>query len=259
MDVRLDGRVALITGGSTGLGLATAKEFVTSGADVAIVARRSDVLDMARRSLEALGRGRIHAISADISTMAGVTEAYESTVRTLGKIDVLVNNAGKSETGSFVNITDETWQSEFDLKVFAAIRLARLVIPSMKEARWGRIINVLNTASKAPRAGCAPTSISRAAGLALTKVLASELAPDSILVNALLVGLIDSDPWVRKHQRDSADHTYEEFLNGMATSVPMGRVGTASKFARVACFLASDANGYVTGAAINVDGGSPVG
>jgi NAD(P)-dependent dehydrogenase (short-subunit alcohol dehydrogenase family) len=127
----------------------------------------------------------------------------------------------------------------------------------MKAQRFGRIINVLNIGAKAPRAASAPTSVSRAAGLALTKVLAGEGAPHGILVNAMLVGLIESDQWVRRAK--AQDRPLADVLADMGKEIPLGRVGTAQEFANLACFLASDAAGYITGTAINVDGGrSPV-
>ena len=150
-------------------------------------------------------------------------------------------------------ITDEAWQADLDQKLFAAIRLARLAMPGMAARRWGRIINILNTAAKAPAAGTAPTSVTRAAGLALTKVLAGEGAPDNVLVNALLVGRIESDQWVRASARQGK--SLDVFYADMGAKIPMGRVGTADELAAMAVFLASDAGSYVTGTAINVDGG----
>lgn len=146
-----------------------------------------------------------------------------------------------------------------DLKLFAAIRFARLIWPQMAERRWGRIINVLNIGARAPKAGGAPTAVSRAAGMALTKVLAGEGAAHDILVNSLHVGLIESDQWVRRHTQQQTNQSYDDFLVEMGKGIPIGRVGTAEEFASVACFLASDAAGYVTGTAINVDGNlSPI-
>jgi len=256
MDVRLDGRTALVTGGSKGLGLAMATEFAASGADVVIVARRPEVLEEARAIIGKKAGSQVHAVAADIATAEGVTRAYESAMATFGKLDIVVNNAGIAQTARFEEVTDAIWQSDLDLKLFAAIRMARLVMPQMKERRWGRILNVLNTGAKAPSAGSAPTSVSRAAGMALTKVLAGEGAPHNVLVNALLVGLIDSDQWVRRHAAQGSNVAYEEFTRTMAARVPLGRIGTAQEFANIACFLASDAGGYITGTAINVDGGS---
>jgi NAD(P)-dependent dehydrogenase (short-subunit alcohol dehydrogenase family) len=259
MDVRLDGRVALITGGSKGLGLAIARRMAGSGADVVMLARRLDVLQEAQRLVQAEAGGRVHVIACDVSKADEVARAFTEAVQAVGPIDILVNNAGTSQTGAFPTITDAVWQADLDLKLFAAIRLARLAWPQMVERRWGRIINVLNVGAKAPRAGSAPTTVSRAAGMALTKILAGEGAPHGILVNALHVGLIDSDQWVRRHAAQQVNETYEAFLAGMAKPVPLGRVGTAEEFANVACFLASDLAGYVTGTAINVDGNlSPV-
>lgn len=259
MDIRIDDKVALITGGSAGLGFAMAKEFLASGAKVAIVARGADALETAKNSLDLLSAGNVIGIAADISTAAGVQHAFDSAVQAFGRIDIVVNNAGKAQKGAFADISDEIWQQDIDLKLLAAVRLARLALPGMKERRWGRIINVLNIGSKAPTANSAPTSVTRAAGLALTKVLANEGAAHNVLVNALLVGLIDSDQWRRLHAESGGEQSYPEFLGRLATGVPLGRVGKPEEFASLACFLASDAGGYITGAAINVDGGqSPV-
>jgi 3-oxoacyl-[acyl-carrier protein] reductase len=129
----------------------------------------------------------------------------------------------------------------------------------MKERKWGRIINVLNLGAKAPRAGGAPTAVSRAAGMAFMKILAGEGAPHGILVNGMLVGLIDSDQHVRRHQREGANVPYEDFRAKMGANIPLGRIGKAEEFAAMACFLCSDLAGFTTGTAINMDGGaSPV-
>ncbi len=256
MDIRLDGRTALVTGASKGLGLAMATEFAASGADVVIVARGPEALEKAKAGIAEVAAGRVHTVAADVATAEGVEKAHASAMAAFGRIDILVNNAGVSQTGRFEDISDAVWQADLDLKLFAAIRMTRLVFPQMKERRWGRVINVLNIGAKAPRAGGAPTVVSRAAGLALTKVLAGEGAPHNVLVNALLVGLIESDQWVRRHRDQGGDASYAEFLGKLGAGVPLGRIGTAQEFANIACFLASDAAGYITGTAINVDGGS---
>ena len=204
MDVSLTGRSAMITGASKGLGLAMATEFAASGADVAILARRPAVLEEARAQIEKTAKGRVATIPCDVAQAEQCRQAYDTTMRAFGKVDILVNNAGISRAMPFEQITDEIWHEDLELKLFAAIRLTRLVFPQMKERRWGRIINVLNIGAKAPRAGGAPTSISRAAGMALTKVLAGEGAPHNVLVNAMLVGQIVSDQWVRRHQAQGA-------------------------------------------------------
>jgi NAD(P)-dependent dehydrogenase (short-subunit alcohol dehydrogenase family) len=259
MDIRLDGRSAIVTGGSKGLGLAMATRYAASGADVAILARNADALERARAAISEKGRGRVVAIACDVSKADEIERAYATAVRDLGKVDIVVNNAGTSQRGNFEEITDEVWQADLDLKLFAAIRLTRLAWPDMKARGFGRVINVLNTGAKAPQGTTAPTSVTRAAGMALTKVLSQEGAPHNILVNALLVGLIMSDQWVRRYEAGPKDGSLEDFARGMAKDIPLGRIGTAEEFANIACFLASDQASYITGTAINVDGGrSPV-
>jgi NAD(P)-dependent dehydrogenase (short-subunit alcohol dehydrogenase family) len=261
MDIRLDGKAALITGGSEGLGKAMAIKFADAGADVAILARRADVLEAARDEIGAAGPGKAVCYSCDLLDAAATADAFAAAQRDLDGIDILINNAGTSRAMPFVDVSDEDWQADFELKLFAAIRLCRLALPAMAERRWGRVINVLNIGAKAPRPGGAPTVVTRAAGLALTKVLAGEYAPHNVLVNAIMTGFIKSGQWERLYAREEREESYEQFLDGMvaARRVPMGRIGESEEFANLACFLASDAASYMTGVAINVDGGnSPV-
>jgi NAD(P)-dependent dehydrogenase (short-subunit alcohol dehydrogenase family) len=253
MQISLAGRRALITGGSKGLGLAMARRFTESGAKVAIVARSQAALDAARAELGCA------AIAADIGTASGCEAAVAGAMAALGGIDILVNNAGTSNRAPFMQVSDADWEADLDLKLFGAIRLTRAVWPGMAERQWGRVINVLNTGAKAPPAGGAPTAVSRAAGMALTKILAGEGAPLGILVNAMLVGIIESDQWVRRHAQDNRGLTWDEWKAEQGKPVPLGRIGKAQEFADLACFLASENAGYITGTAINVDGGrSPV-
>lgn len=258
MNLTMKDRVAVITGGSKGIGLAVARRFAESGAKVAIVARGAEDLASARKSL-ARDKLEVRDYVCDVSKAADISKAHDKIIADLGKIDILVNNAGTSRAMAFENITDEVWQEDFDLKLFAAIRFSRLVWPGMKERKWGRIINVLNTYAKAPAAASAPTSVSRAAGMALTKVMAGEGGEHNILVNAMLVGLIVSDQWVKRHAATAPGTDFEAFTKNLAKGVPLGRMGTAEEFANLACFLASEQGSYITGTAINVDGGrSPV-
>jgi len=260
MQVRLDGKSAIITGGSKGLGLAIAEQFAASGADVAILARDPGTLAEAKQQISAGAPGRkVVAISCDVSKGADVQRGYDQVMGELGKVDIFVNNAGQSTRGPSETITDEQWQADFDLKLFAQVRFCRLLFPQMKERRWGRIISVLNIGAKAPGPDSAPTSISRAAQLAFTKVLSQEGAPYNVLANSLHVGVIVSDQIVRRHRREGANISLDEMIAQAGRGVPLGRMGRAEEFANVACFLASDAASYVTGTSINVDGGrSPI-
>jgi 3-oxoacyl-[acyl-carrier protein] reductase len=257
MQISLAGRAAIVTGGSKGLGYAIAMEFARSGADVAIAARGREALDQAVKDVKAVAKGKVIGLTGDVGVPGDIKKIYDDAVKAFGKIDIVVNNAGTSRNAKFEDITDEVWREDIDQKVFAAIRLTRLAWPAMKERKWGRVINVLNIGSKAPRAGSAPTTISRAAGAALTKVLSHEGAPHGILVNAMLVGFIESDQHVQRAAKEGI--ALDDYVGRRAKDIPLRRIGKAEEFANLACFLASDAASYITGTAINVDGGhSPV-
>ncbi|HVZ07052.1 SDR family oxidoreductase [Rhodopila sp.] len=256
MEVRLDGRTAIITGASKGLGFAMAKEFAASGAHVAMLARTRDTLDEAVAAVSQGASGQAAGFVCDVARADEIRTAFDAVIQRFGKVDILINNAGISRAMPSEQITDDIWQEDLELKLFAAIRLSRLVWPGMKERKWGRIINVLNSGAKAPRANGAPTAVSRAAGMALMKVLSNEGAPHGILVNGMLVGLIDSDQHVRRHRREGANVSYDDFKAKMGAGVPLGRIGRPEEFAAMACLLCSDLGGFTTGTAINMDGGA---
>src|SRR5260370_30223677 len=175
MEIRLDGRTAVVTGGSKGLGLAIAEEYAKSGADVTVLARDQGTLNEAKARIQAGAPGRkVAAISCDVSRAADIRRTYDQIISEFGKIDIFVNNAGQSMRGPSETITDEMWQADLDLKLFAQIPFCRPIFPPMKQPKWGRIISVLNIGAKAPGADSAPTSVSRAAQMAFTKVLSHE-------------------------------------------------------------------------------------
>ena len=255
MNTDLSGKTALVTGASLGLGRAMAQAFHHAGANVALLARREQLLAEAEAEIGAGAGGAVRSFVCDVTSPAQIEAATAAVVAQLGPVDILVNNAGQSQTGRFETLTDEVWQADLDLKLFAAIRFARLVFPGMKERQFGRILNILNTAAKAPPAGSAPTSVSRAAGMALTKVLAGEGAPHNVLVNALMIGSIKSDQIRRAYDRSGGTESFDAFVAAAGRSLPMGRMGEAEECANLALFLVSDAASYVTGCAINMDGG----
>lgn len=253
MQIKLTGRTAIVTGGSRGLGLATAAKLSECGAEVAIVARRADVLEQARAEIATKGGGRVMGFACDVSKPADIQAAFGKIMENFGKVDILVNNAGQSKTGQFDTLNDADWQGDLDLKLFGAIRWSRLVWAQMKERRWGRIINVLSIQAKSQGGGSAPTSVSRAAGMALTKVMAHDGAKHNILVNAMLVGAIMSDQMRNRAKRENKP--LEEITKVLGAAVPLGRVGEAEEFANVAAFYASDLASYLAGTALNIDGG----
>jgi 3-oxoacyl-[acyl-carrier protein] reductase len=257
MQISLSGRTAIVTGGSKGIGFAVATRFAASGAGVAIVARNEEPLKEAVAAIRKSSQTHVIGVQADVSKAADIQRAYDEVMKAFDKVDIVVNNAGTSQAMPFDKLTDDILQDDLELKLFAAVRLIRLVTPQMKQRRWGRIINVLNIGAKAPRPNSMPTSLSRAAGMAMTKALSHELAPHNVLVNALLVGLIRADQHVQQAKRTNMP--VEEYYKAHEKEIPIGRFGDAEEFANLACFLASEQGSYITGTAVNVDGGrSPV-
>jgi len=250
LELGLEGKVAIVTGGSEGLGRATAERFAREGARVAICARRKDVLERAAERIRTASGAEVLAQPADV-TVAGDVEAFvNAVVARFGGVDILVNNAGTSAAAPFLDVDDAAWQRDLDVKLIAAIRFCRLVIPLMKQRGGGRIINVTTVGGKAPAPRALPTSVTRAAGINLTKSLASEHAADRILVNTICLGLVKSAQWERRAKGD-----VEAYYRDVAKRVPVGRVGEAEEFADLVAFLASERAGYITGTAVNFDGG----
>lgn len=253
MDLGLVGKVALISGGSQGIGKAAALRLAAEGAYVVIAARGREQLDQTAREITEKG-GRVAIVQADVSQARDCAAMIQHAVGSYGRLDILVNNAGTSSRGAFESVADEAWQQDFDLKLFSAIRLSRLAIPHMKQQGGGRIINITNIGAKQPAAQSMPTTVTRAAGLALTKALSKEFAPDGILVNTVCIGMVRAS----QHEKNaealgvSVDSIYAE----RAKAIPLGRIGEAAEVANVIAFLASQAASFVTGTSINLDGGA---
>jgi NAD(P)-dependent dehydrogenase (short-subunit alcohol dehydrogenase family) len=164
--------------------------------------------------------------ACDVTDPQAVIATHQAVIERFGPVDILVNNAGQSAAKPFSQISDEEWQADLDLKLMAAVRLTRLVWPSMQERKWGRVINLLNVYAKTPDANTAPTSISRAAGMALTKVLSAEGAADNILVNALLIGFLESDQIRRRHEASGSNDSLDDFIAKAGERLPYGTNGT---------------------------------
>lgn len=252
MDLGLKGKVAVVTGGTEGIGKATALKLAQEGASVAICARRKDVLDRVAAEISRTG-AQVLALAADMSKAADIERFMKAVIDRYGRIDILVNNAGTSSRGKFLEVDDARWSEDLELKVFGAIRCSRLAIPHMKKQGGGRIVNITISSAKQPGAQSMPTSVSRAAGLAITKALSKEFAADNILVNTVCIGKIKSGQHERRYTKEG--RTADEYYSEMAKDIPMKRVGEAEEVANVIAFLASDAASYVTGSSLNLDGG----
>lgn len=255
MDLGLSGKTAIVTGGSEGIGRATAVLLAEEGANVAIGARRQEPLDEAARLVREAG-GRCLALSTDVTSDEDCQALVTAAVQEFGGVDILINNAGQSAAGAMEATDLDTWRYDMDLKLYAAIRMSQLCAPAMRGRGGGRIVNLLNIGCKTPGAGSLPTSASRAAGLALMKAMSKELAADQILVNAACIGSVDSAQWHGFHEQRMPDATYDEFLASVGESIPVKRIGTSEEAANMIVFLASQPASFITGCAINIDGGA---
>jgi len=252
LELGLAGKIVIVTGGNDGLGRACVERFARSGARVATCARRKELLDRVADEVRGATGTEVLAMPADVTRAAEVEAFVGATVARWGGVDILVNNAGTSAAAAFEQVDDAAWLADIELKLLAAVRLCRLVIPHMKRRGGGRIVNVTTVGGKAPSARGLPTTVTRAAGINLTKSLANEYAAAGILVNTICLGVVRSGQWERRITGDR-----ETFYREMAAKrgVPLGRFGEAHEFADLVAFLCSERAAYITGTAINFDGG----
>ena len=251
LELDLQEKVALITGGSDGLGRAAAARLAAEGARVAICARRGPHLEAAAAELRAQTGAEVLAVAADVTQADDCRRFVDAAAHAFGGVDILLNNAGTSAAHGLEEIDDAAWQSDIDLKLMAAVRLCRAVIPIMRARGGGAIVNTTIVGGKAPAARALPTSVTRAAGINLTKSLANEYARDNIRVNTICVGLIKSAQW----QRRAGERPVAELYAEMGKRVPLGRMGEAEEYADLVAFLVSARAAFITGTAINLDGG----
>ena len=252
MDFGLKGKVAVITGSTEGIGKATAFKFAQEGAKVAICGRRAEAVAKTVDELKKAGAD-VFGMAADISKASDIENFINGAVKQFGRLDILVNNAGSSKRGKFLEVDDAAWAADLELKVFGAIRCTRLAVPHMRKQGGGRIINITNIGAKQPGGGSMPTTLSRAAGLALTKSLSKEFAPENILVNTVCIGKIKSGQHERT--RVKSGQSADEYYAKGGKEIPMGRFGEAEEAANAIVYLASAAASYVTGTSMNLDGG----
>lgn len=257
MDLGLKNKVAVIMGGTSGVGLKTAEMLLQEGARVAVCGRNRERVESANQHLKQFGTSeQIYAHTCDVTIENNVTEFINGTVEYFGGIDILVNAAGHSVMGYFFDITDKQWTEQIQLKYFAIIYAVRAVHPYMVKQGGGRIININATLAKEPERHMVATAATRAGLLNLSKTLSHELAPDNILVNSVSLGLIRTDQWERRRMQNAPDMDPEQYYADLAQkrSIPLGRVGEAEEVANAITFLASEKASYISGSTIEAAG-----
>ena len=257
MDLGLRGKVALVTAASRGLGRATAEALAAEGASLVICARGDAALEEARNAIAERTGAEVDMVVADVSTAEGIASVWKRTQERFGQVDVLVTNAGGPPSGLFESHDWNVWQRAVELTLRSAVELARLVLPGMKQRRWGRILNITSIAVKQPVDGLILSNSIRAAVTGFARTLANEVAPYGVTVNNLMPGFTRTDR-VEQLNADTAARegiSVADVARRIEAQIPMRRLGEPNEFAALAAFLASDQAAYITGQSIAVDGG----
>ncbi len=257
MDLGLKGKTALVCAASQGLGLAVAHAIANEGASIVICSRRADAINAAAESIRSETGADVLSLAADVSVVADIERLSAAGIERFGKIDILVTNSGGPPAGPFDSLSRESWDDATRILLTSVIELTRLVLPGMRERRWGRILNVTSIASKQPVDNLILSNSLRAAVTGFAKTLANEVAADGITVNNILPGytrterLVELIDFLAEKESISPD----EVKNRWESEIPMRRLGEPSEFAALAAFLVSERASYITGSSIAVDGG----
>jgi len=260
MELDLSGKVAIVTGGSKGIGRAAALGFIKEGASVVVCARGREALDETVAAVGASGRERIAAVAADLTDPAAIQRVIERTIAEFGRIDILVNNAGSARPGDFLKISDDDWKLDFELKFFGYVRMAREAMARMADRKTGVIVNVIGTGGLMPSAGYMVGGAANAALNHFTKALAAEGAKHGVRVVGINPGPILTERlqlFLQQRAREGGGaHSSEEIMRRMT---PLGRPGKSEEVADLILFLASSRAAFIHGANVTIDGGANTG
>jgi 3-oxoacyl-[acyl-carrier protein] reductase len=257
MDLGLEGRVALVTAASRGLGKAIAWELAREGASVVICARGKEQLKHSAEEIAQDTNSKVLAVVADLTKAQEIADLVTAVIQGFSRLDVLVNNAGGPPSGPFAQFSDEDWRRALDLNLLSTVRLTRAAIPFMRANRWGRIVNLTSVAVKQPIPDLVLSNAARSGVIGLAKTLALQLAPDGITVNSVCPGFTLTER-VRELAQVRAGREgkrVEQVLASYEQQIPMGRLGEPEELAALVAFLVSERASYITGVAIQVDGG----
>ncbi len=257
MDLKLADKVAVVAGGSKGIGAATARLLAEEGAKLLLAARGEEALAATRAALHDDTGAEVHTISVDLSSPGPAEDVAKAALDAYGRIDILVNSAGAARGGAFDELPDELWADAFNLKFFGAMRMVRAVLPAMRANKYGRIVNVAGNTGRQPHPALLPGGCANAALLSFTKGLSEDIIKDGIVMNALQPGPARTEHWdvLMTNLSRGTGLSNAEFEAEFLKAIPMGRTAEAREMAQMIVFLASDAAAYMTGRSVIVDGG----
>ena len=258
MDLGIKGRVAIVSGGSRGIGRETAREFLEAGVKVMICARNGDAVTTTAKELTQKTGGDVRSIAADMRKPEDVQRLVDETVRAFGTVDILVNNAGTMYSGRFEELTEDGLRNQLDTKLFGWLRAIRTVWPIMRDKNWGRIVSMIGGAGKEPDPYMFGSGMTNSALLNMTKSLSTEFAPHNVLVNAVCPGWVATDLWRRNAdglQKELGVQSEDEARRLAAKKNALGRFGRPEELANAIAFLCSERASYITGVSLNLDGG----
>jgi 3-oxoacyl-[acyl-carrier protein] reductase len=257
MDLGLEGKIALITGGSRGIGRGTAAVLSEEGALVAICSRDEQVLGQTAAEISLATDNEVFPVQADLTQTGDITHLVETVLDRFGRIDILINNAGSSTFGYFDQLSDEDWVSGFELKFFSYVRLTNLVIPHMQTQGGGAIINVVGNAGRVPITWHMPGGAANSALLNVTKTLANQVGKYGIRINAVNPGPTETDRWntVVQYFIEHEGTSEEETRDSLLKRVPLARFSTVEDIGYAIAFLVSNKATHITGTSLTIDGG----
>jgi 3-oxoacyl-[acyl-carrier protein] reductase len=257
VDLGLEGKVAIVTGSSDGIGYATAHALARERARVVLCARREPLLAEARDTIVKKTGAEVLAVPCDVQQLPDVQRLVTETMRRFGAIHILVNNAGSVPSMAFADVDDAKWHQIMERKLLSYIRVTREVVPYIQKAGWGRIINISGTAGWEPSNTGMAVGLSNAAVINWTKSMSLQYAADGILVTTIAPGSIGTPRQIRGRQReaDIKGVSLDELLKARVRDIPLQRLGRSEEIAAVVVFLASEQSSYMTGTCVTVDGG----